>query len=825
LVAITQLNYVRSSKFEPKEMLEQLKLIGRTTLFGMYEKDIARVSEIEDIRVRTASMDILSWLFHAFRPLTRRELREIVALSQDQLTDEEYLEALAQCDIFVAGMELEGEHYVGIRHETVQMFLADRCHDMLRDVAAECLAYLLIVTRLQSTFKDLQSLQIFVETWPFSRYAAKNWGNHLRGEPESRSSVQNLFKMLVSSSEKLECIAQLALNTVGPEDRAWFHRGKTWVHVVSEWDLLSLANYGMAMGFDNPEVNPYSILKAAHRKGHLADAHVTTETKLQQKCAVGLTGLRLAVALNRVPMVDFWLRSASWDLQERDKDGDTILHVACGNGFEEIAIRLLESGAETNVQNYQGSTPLHIACENKCVGIAAALLRHNADPNIADDMHWVPLHIAANVGSTELVELLLGFDVDVHARVFGWRAIHFAIWDHHLDIVRILLREGCYVKFGDGPGLLKVAAEVGDVAIVQLLLEAHPDMISVTNEFEEPPLHVAAGNGHVETVKLLLQRGADMHAPSNCCGGEALYKAAMKGQSEVVHELIRAGADVNKGNEHGITPLQISTFCGHEAIVPILLACTGLEINARCGEKSGGLTALHVAAMSGHAKIAEMLIEAGVDPQTRDNDGKLALHEAAAKGHTDIVKSLLAQFPGLVDVTTEDGYSSLFLAAKNGHQATVTALVHFQADYAALNGPHGATPSHIAAYFGHQQVLEIRQTQNARHHYTSPPWIRDRLKWSISFLKPKRRCRLRMLMVLPPCISQLGTPISTLFNNFYLPALRAMRQMSMAVQHLPVRPKGATLNSSKFCWMRALMPCCGRRKVARHCIMRVSNPM
>jgi len=255
LVAITQLNYVRSSKSEPNEMLEQLKLIGRTTLFGIYEKGINRVMENENVRVRMASITILSWLFHACRPLTVRELSEIVCLSHDELTANDYVEAIAQCDSFLAIGEWEGEPSVGIRHETVQTFLAQRCRKILlkeENIAEVCLRYLLaITTRIHGVFKDLASLKTFVDSFPFSRYAARNWAFHLKGEPETRSNIQALFETLVHSSENLECIAQLALNTVGPEDKPWGHRGKTWVHVVSQYNLLSLATYGMTTRFAN----------------------------------------------------------------------------------------------------------------------------------------------------------------------------------------------------------------------------------------------------------------------------------------------------------------------------------------------------------------------------------------------------------------------------------------------------------------------------------------------------------------------------------------------------------------------------------------------
>lgn len=403
-------------------------------------------------------------------------------------------------------------------------------------------------------------------------------------------------------------------------------------------------------------------------------------------------------------MVDFWLRSASWNLQDTDNNGDTALHDACNNGFEDIAVKLLEFGAETNVQNYEGSTPLHFACGEKAVGIAAALLRHNANPNMADDLHWTPLHIASKVGSIEVVELLIGVDVDVHARVFDWTAFHIAIWNHHLDIVRILLREGCCVKLNEGPGALHLAAEVGDVEIMDLLLKADPDMPFAGNAIGKTPLHDAAKHGQLGAVKCLLQAGVDLHAACQCCGATALYKAAENGHSEVVHELLLAGADVNAARDQGITTLHTSTHAGHEAVVRILLARADLEINAQCAESAGSLSAIRIASLWGHAKIVELLMEAGVDPRARPSD-TVVLTDASARGHTGVVKVLLGKFPELVHHTSPVGDTPLYHASRNGHVDTVRALLDFGAS--STSGPDGTTPLQIASLFGHKQVVEM----------------------------------------------------------------------------------------------------------------------
>ncbi len=57
------------------------------------------------------------------------------------------------------------------------------------------------------------------------------------------------------------------------------------------------------------------------------------------------------------------------------------------------------------------------------------------------------------------------------------------------------------------------------------------------------------------------------------------------------------------------------------------------------GNKS---TALMMAAVFGHAEVAHLLIEAGVDLNAQNSDGDTALHSAAFLCHPEIVKDLLS---------------------------------------------------------------------------------------------------------------------------------------------------------------------------------------
>ncbi|XP_023570968.1 unconventional myosin-XVI [Octodon degus] len=67
----------------------------------------------------------------------------------------------------------------------------------------------------------------------------------------------------------------------------------------------------------------------------------------------------------------------------------------------------LSSGGNVNERNEEGVTLLHMACASGYKEVAALLLEHGGDPRLPDNQCWTPLHVAAKYGQTNLVKLLL----------------------------------------------------------------------------------------------------------------------------------------------------------------------------------------------------------------------------------------------------------------------------------------------------------------------------------------------------------------------------------------------------------------------------------
>eukprot|EP00644_Phytophthora_capsici_P016164 jgi/Phyca11/59608/gw1.28.209.1 len=89
--------------------------------------------------------------------------------------------------------------------------------------------------------------------------------------------------------------------------------------------------------------------------------------------------------------------------------GDSLLHVAAWNGWQEHVEILIKEGADVNLIDSSASrrTPLHEACEAGHVSVVELLLRAGARWDAMDVGGDSPLHVACRGGWTRVVRVLL----------------------------------------------------------------------------------------------------------------------------------------------------------------------------------------------------------------------------------------------------------------------------------------------------------------------------------------------------------------------------------------------------------------------------------
>ncbi|KAF5470609.1 hypothetical protein F2P56_011113 [Juglans regia] len=267
----------------------------------------------------------------------------------------------------------------------------------------------------------------------------------------------------------------------------------------------------------------------------------------------------------------------------------------------------------------------------------------------------VVVEILGGTGEAELKELLAKQN---HA---GETALYVAAEYGSGDLVREIIKyydlADAGIKARNGFDALHIAAKQGELEVLKVLMEAHPELTMTVDVTNATALHTAATQGHTEVVKLLLEAGSSLATIAKSNGKTALHSAARNGHLEVVKALL--------GKEPGIT--------------------------RRTDKK--GQTAVHMAVKGQRNEVVvEELIRA--DPSSVnmvDNKGNTALHIATRKGRAQIIKMILGHKEIDTEAVNKAGETALDTAQKTGHSEIVAILREFGVQSAKNIKPQAPT--------------------------------------------------------------------------------------------------------------------------------------
>lgn len=311
-------------------------------------------------------------------------------------------------------------------------------------------------------------------------------------------------------------------------------------------------------------------------------------------------------------------------------------------------------------------------------------------------MEW-----AIRRGPTITTDRLLDAGIDMTNK--RYRSIFTMAAGHNcVDSIKLLLRRGIDPNTGNHmeQTALHWAAICDHVEIAQLLLDAGADINSQDSD-SYTALSYAVAKGRARMLKLLLERGAltdvTMEYP-----GASLALAAKKGHADVVNLLLERGASVDYGGtESDDTPLTWAARFGHHKILTRLLDA-GANINAITDRDK---SCLHLAAAGGHPEVVRILLERGMDPDTRDGRGNSPLSWACyARSPNEEVVAVLLEHDVDLETKSDGGITPLAIAARLGFAGVIRPLLAKGANSTSTDDL-GCTPLILATRYGHADVV------------------------------------------------------------------------------------------------------------------------
>lgn len=249
-------------------------------------------------------------------------------------------------------------------------------------------------------------------------------------------------------------------------------------------------------------------------------------------------------------------------------------------------------------------------------------------------------------------------------------------------------------------------------ALFGVLLITYKLSLHADDSSSDTPLHKAVIYSSIPNLVKLLKEGSSVNAKNPNNGNTALHEATKFGwlRDRIYVELLLLGhADVSIKNKEGSTPLHLLALYGPGKAAQILLdAGANIEIKDKQGR-----TPLHRAAKEGNKEIAFVLLKAKAKTNVCDNQdktpidyfynslgkeetekllqsvsannsGKPALHLAAEKGNTIKLGQLISDHAD-VNYQDKDGNTALHHAAQAYEPAIVELLLKAGANVTAQN--------------------------------------------------------------------------------------------------------------------------------------------
>ncbi len=261
------------------------------------------------------------------------------------------------------------------------------------------------------------------------------------------------------------------------------------------------------------------------------------------------------------------------------KEGRFPLHCAIRGSQPEIALYLIENGADANAKDENNSSVLFYASYYRMEEVVRQLVTRGADlKNDKSASGVTPFHYTARRASEEVLELMIEHGADVNALTrSGIPPLYYSISAGNYLNTKFLFENGANIDRNfraRGQGLMHIAGRNGGPDLLELLISKDIDPDS-KDEYGQSALNYAIKRNNTKIVDFLTSNLSNINETDSTYGMSLLHWASVLGNTEVAEKLIKTGININSEDFDGNTPLDMAQKYGHQTTAGLLRAHGG----------------------------------------------------------------------------------------------------------------------------------------------------------------------------------------------------------------------------------------------------------
>jgi ankyrin repeat protein len=455
------------------------------------------------------------------------------------------------------------------------------------------------------------------------------------------------------------------------------------------------------------------------------------------------TPLRMAVKHNLCLVTkQLLLKGADVNESDSNQEASSLLHIAIQHGYTDIALLLIEHGADVQaIGGEDFAPPLHRAIQYNCYSVAEQLILEGADVNAVNIRQETPLYLTGCYGDMRFFELLLKHGANPeHSDRAGWGVLPIAIQQGHIEMVKNLLKYPVIKNMQDlrdlyGRTSLHIAICYHQLSITRVLLDSAVNFLIQDHKGFSPlewamrggfPLtsekkNVALTNSPVSPTTYEYMTGTIYDPNMQKLDGIALaivkavlekylltgqtltqkeqtrlfYLANAHSQTDIVRHLLEKGftgtpqpelasMEYKDPDNSVLYPIQRATIEGSIGIMELLVAA-GADVNIAFPH-----TPLEFAAHFNQVEAFTWLLSHQANIALyNESDGRNAIHQACIKNSIGVIQAFFEYFSAstheklvkmVIEKVDSGEFSPLNLAIFFNHEEIVKLLIKYGAD-------------------------------------------------------------------------------------------------------------------------------------------------